>query len=504
MSHGMRSREVSGPPRSPAVAGRSHACSSSAHGPGGLALLRLALACLLAVAVVPLARGAAAQQAPSNIATVGKVTISVEGGSLDAAALAKQLGPTLTTTWEELAAVFASQPAHPVTLAFVPAQPQSALTGLLPIDSGAWADATGQLVLIQTDSWQKRTPTEITELLRNALSRGFMQAAAAGKMPLGLLQGTAIFVERPLLPEESRLGSVVRTAQQSPGLPAWTLLLPDQPPAADQITAATVNYAVVSFLVNRYGIASYQQFVHLVGQTGDWQAAMEKAFGEPAATIEGRWRDNLSQWYTTGWQVNVLAGFDLSPAQGLFDRGAYTAAKGYLQPSQQLFSQLGDRERLGKVEALLAQCDVGIQAEQVMGNVKSALDNHDYDRANQLLSQAEQLYTLLPKDQRPADLLTTYHTLADRGELALTTLTKAQNQSGNWSKTRGTRQLALSAGDGFSTLGDSARSQTAQSIVSRMDVRQQRIVLSLGGLGVLLLFWLATWLWARAPQKTRW
>lgn len=491
--------QVTGPKRSPAKAGPFHARAiTSARS------FRLALACLVMLTMLPTAH-AAAQQAATSTATVGKVTISVEGGgSLDAAALAKQLGPTLTTAWEELAAVFASQPVHPITLAFVPAQPQDALTGLFPIDSGAWADPTGQLVLIQSDSWGKRTPNEIVELLRNALSRGFMQGAAAGKMPVGLMQGTALFVERPLLPEQSRLGSVVRTAAQTPGLPAWSLLMPYQLPIANETTEAAVAYAVVSFLVDRYGIASFQQFIHLTGQTGDWQAAMAKAFGEPAATIEGRWRDNLTQWYTTGWRVNVLTGFDLTPAQELFARGAYTAAKGYLQPSQQLFSQLGDRERLSKVEALLAQCDVGIQAEQVMGNVKSALDGHDYGRASQLLSQAEQLYTLLPKEQRPASLLTTYHTLADRGQQATTTLVAAQAQSGNWGKTRGTRRMALSAGQSFSSLGDTARGQSAQALVSQMDVRQHRIVLSLGGLGALLLFWLATWLWARSPQKTRW
>ncbi len=470
--------------------------------------LHLAIAGLLLLGVLPLASGAAGQQAStsSSIATAGKVTISVENGAqLNAAALAKQLGPTLTTIWGEFSAIFATQPTHTVTLALVPAPSSATVAGMLPIDSGAWADATGQLVLIQSDTWQTRTPAQVAELLRNALSRGFMQSAAKGRMPVGLMQGTALFTERPLLPEQSRLGSVVRTAAQSPGIPAWPVLLPDQPPATDQATAAAESYAVVSFLVDRYGINSFQQFIQTIGATGgDWQAAMAKAFGEPAAQIESRWRDGLTQWYTTGWRINVLTGFDLSPAQGLFDRGAYTAAKGYLQPSQQLFSQLGDKERLSKVEALLAQCDVGIQTEQVMGNVKSALDGHDYARASQLLDQAEQLYALLPKDQRPASLLSTYHALADRGLRATKTLGKAQSQSGNWGKTRETRRLALTAGESFSTLGDADRTQAARKLASQMDVRQHRVTLSLGGLGTLLLFWLALWLWARSPQKTRW
>lgn len=468
-------------------------------------LFSLVLACLLLVTDAR-TTGAVALQASPTVATVGKVTISVEGGAqLDAGALAKQLGSTLTTTWEEFSAVFATQPARSVTLAFIPAPSNEALTGLLPIDSNAWADVTGQLVLIRSDTWQKRTPDEIAELLRNALSRGFMQTAAAGKMPVGLMQGTALFTERPLLPEQSRLGSVVRTSAQTPGIPAWSILLPDQPAAADETIAAAQSYAVVSFLVDRYGIEEYQQFIRAIGAShGDWPTAMAHAFGEPAASIESRWHDGLTQWYTTGWRINVLTGFDLSPAQGLFERGAYTAAKGYLQPSQQLFSQLGDRERLSKVEALLAQCDVGIQAEQVMGNVKSALDGHDYARASQLLSQAEQLYALLPKDQRPASLLSTYHSLADRGQQATTTLAKAEHQAGNWGQTRQTRHLALAAGDSFSTLGDANQTQAARTLVTQMDTRQHRVVLSLGGLGALLLFWLALWLWARSPQKTRW
>ena len=105
---------------------------------------------------------------------------------------------------------------------------------------------------------------------------------------------------------------------------------------------------------------------------------------------------------------------------------------------------------------------------------------------------------------RPTAQIATYRELSGRGNTATAKLAEAEEMATNWARTIGARELAVEAGTAFSSLGDAERVAQAQTLVDVLDVRQDRLLLALAGLGLLALVWLGFWLWARAPERLRW
>jgi len=56
--------------------------------------------------------------------------------------------------------------------------------------------------------------------------------------------------------------------------------------AAQSETAAAQGYAVVAFLLDRYGLAPWQRFVVSTRTAPDMSAALALAYGKPAAALE--------------------------------------------------------------------------------------------------------------------------------------------------------------------------------------------------------------------------
>ncbi len=478
----------------------------SAPRPLARALTALVLCAVLLAAIAP-ALGAA----PATTSTdLGKVRISVDAGApLGTADLVERFGPTITESTEQFGTLFAAQPAIPIVLTFAVAPADGTLdatrlSGLQPIAPDAWVSPTGGRLVLALTPFLARSPTEAENVLRNALGRAYAQTAAAGHLPPGLLDGIARYLEVPVLARQARLGSLVQRAYQAGTLPVWSALFTARPLPADQEAVEATNYAAVSYLIDRYGIGAFQRFTAELAGGGGWPAAMQTAFGEPADVIEARWREDLPRWFETGWQTSAVTAFDLAPAAALLERGAYEAARGSLQRSQHLFTELGDNERLARVEALIAQCDVGIQVEGLMTEAQSALTAHDYPRAFLLLDQAERLAVALPETHRPTAQVATYRTLATQGTSASERLAEAEREATNWARTVRARELAVTAGTTFSALGDVERTERAQALVRTLDIRQGRLLLALAGFGVLALVWLGFWLWARAPERLRW
>ncbi len=475
-------------------------------------IARLLCACaVFAMLLTSVAPTTAQTRQPTSMTDVGKVRLVIVGDApVSVAELAARVSPAIQEITGQFGSLFATQPTTPIIFTFATTPSATELSGLrsiTPAGTDAWASPTAGRVVFALDPFLARTPTEMDNLLRNALGRAYAQTAAHGRVPAGLLDGIARYLETPVLARQARLGAQVQAAYQAGTVPQWSTLLPGVPPPSDPAgaeAAEAANYAVVSYLIDRYGVGAFQRFIHALPDAGDWSAAMRTAFTEPAATIEARWTEDLPRWFESGWQTSVVAAFDLAPAEQLLQRGAYEAARGSLQRSQALFTELDDSGRLARVEALIAQCDVGIQVEGLMGEAQAALSAHDYPRALLLLDQAERLAVALPEAHRPTAQIATYRDLASRGNAATAQLAEADAMATNWARTLEARERAVEAGTAFSALGDAERVAEAQSLVDHLDVRQGRLLLALAGLGLLTLIWLAFWLWSHAPERLRW
>ncbi|MCC6315774.1 MAG: hypothetical protein IT337_17390 [Thermomicrobiales bacterium] len=349
------------------------------------------------------------------------------------------------------------------------------------------------------------TPVEADNAFSSAIARRLAIEATNGQLAPAFTEGFTLYAREPLTPVLSRYAALLQNANAQGGLLSWADLhrtVTGEMASTD--LAVAEQYAVTAFLIDHYGISAYRAFLNASATTTDWRMALQTGYRLPANEIESAWRDDLSRWTNSGWKTNIIAGFDLDPARALLERGNYAAAKAMLERSQRLFSEIGDEVSLQTVSTLLTQCDVGLQAEALMTQTEDALRQFNYAGAGDLLTQAEAQYARLPPDQRPTAVLTAYRDLTNRGLTAIAQLDNANRLAGSWTEFPRARDDALAAGATFAQLGDADRLEATTLVLDRIDERQRRLVLLLGGLAVISLIWLLLWRKHGVNQTMRW
>jgi hypothetical protein len=366
-----------------------------------------------------------------------------------------------------------------------------------------FADQTTSDITLLLSSFNKMSEIEATNQLRHAISHLVTGIASGGNMPWGFDEGIAQYIERPVNEKLARTASLVQSSNQRGALPSWFDM--NRPNAfVDPPVAAAQSYAVISFLIDGFGIVPLRQFLTELRTASVWTDAMRTAYGRDPNDMEKQWAQNLSTWTAGKWRENLVAAFDLEPAKTLLAQANYAAAKAALDPSQALFEQLDAPDQLALVKGMIAQCDIGIQAESLMVQTQQALESNAYDRAANLLSQAKLQFAQLPPEQQPTDMIASYETLSNNGLTAASRLDEATRMSHSWRDYPEARRAAREAGTTYSALGDEAGKNRAQAVLDDLDRRQRRIVLLLGALAVLTIVWLGLWLWARGPSELRW
>ncbi len=359
---------------------------------------------------------------------------------------------------------------------------------------GIWFDSVSGQILIDGPSLTGQTEIEAINQVRSVIASALAWRVSDGYLSPLFVAGFARYAQRPLTPVISRYAANLQNANSQGQLLSWAdLHRSASGEAASSEVAQASEYAVTAWLIDHYQLDRYRQFVTSMGTTHDWRAAIEQTYGVPAAELEREWRDDLPRWTNSGWKTNIIAGFDLDPARALLERGNYAASKASLERSQRLFSELGDQENLQVVTALLAQTEVGLQAEALMTQTEAALRQHDYERASDLIAQAEAQYSRMPPDQRPEAVLADYRARSDAGLEAIERLENATRLAGSWTEFPQARSDALAAGRAFAELGDATRLAAAETTLDAIDERVRRLVFLLGGLAFLSLVWLILW-----------
>lgn len=438
-------------------------------------------------------------------AGAGRVTITVEHGApVDAATMAETYGGAITGAWPQFAALFDAEPATPQVVAFVSTVDPADMPGMRWVTDFAFVSIDGSVAVIAVEPFLALTPTEAGNILRNVVSRGFIQAAAGGAMPAGLLDGIARYVETPVLARQARLGSLVQGQDQAGTLPGWDQIVSASAPDLSPEVQTANAYALAAFLTDRYGVAGLTDLVTGFAATADWSANLAATFSQTEGDLANAWGQFLPRWFATGWRDNAVSAFDLDRAEILFARGAYEAAAAEAERSQRLFIDLEDQVGLSQVEALLAQCAIGLQADTLMANAQTALEAHDYASAAALIAEADGMYAVLPEEHRPASIMDRYSQLASNGVEAEARLERARGEADGWLSVTSARDDAVAAGDTFASMGNIDGVAEASEVVGAIDSRVQRLVFVLSALVIVLGAWLGVWLWQRAPSRLRW
>jgi hypothetical protein len=371
-------------------------------------------------------------------------------------------------------------------------------------DVGAFADPPAHDISILLPNFSAKTDLEAENELRHATSHVLTGVASDFNMPLGIDEGLAIYMERPVNPKLARIAGLVQGANQRGETLSWSDLNRPNPPAVSQDMLAAESYAMVAYLISRGRLPAIQHFLAALKTDVSWRDAVLTGFGRSSDELERQWQENLPRWVAGSWKDNLIAGFDTAPAEALLAKGDYEGAKRALERSQQLFTELKDDERKAEVERLISECDTGIQAEALMVQVQQSLENHAYDRASTLLAQARGQYDQLPEEQRPTELLATYEGIATTGTDAGKTLDEAIRLSQDWGDYPEARRAALDAGSDYASLGDQEMAGRAQGVLDNLQNRQRRIVLLLGALAIITVVWLALWLWTKGRPELDW
>jgi hypothetical protein len=448
-----------------------------------------------------LVSGASAQTtAESNL-----ITVSVKStGSVDTATIESGVRPIIDTALDELSSLFNYQPNLTLAIAFGSPPDEATRKRLQSVDDLAWIDPAAGTAIVDLNLYTQRSPVEAGNVIRNLVARLALFEVTGGALSAGLNDGIASYFERPVLAEQARRGSLVQQVDIAQELPDLTTLVNASPTLLDPETSTSLHYAFAAFIAEHYGIASLQQVVLQSRGSTNWQAPLTGATGQTIDQVATAWDQFLPRWFSGGWQFNAFNGFDMSMAQGLFDRGAYASAISMAEQSQALFSQLNDTVRLSEVEGFISLNAIGVRAEQLMKEVQTSLEAFDYDRANSKLIEAEEQYAYLPESHRPGSLISTWRSMIDSGLKANANAAEAYALAGNWSNTREARDYAITSGNGFAAIGDAERAQASQQLVSNLNLRLQRITLAAIAVVILVAVWLWVWLWARAPRRFQW
>jgi len=369
--------------------------------------LAIAPAAVGMAAGVALPMAASAQEAaplpppPAMTVPAGLVTASTDhfryigaaDGStgMDPEAFAVAYGPALEAALAEAGAV-AGMPRGRLDVVLFPDGPSldAALAGQEEVPlrpSPVAADPPVGDLAVALEPLLSASPQEAEADLRHGVALVAARRAADWNLPRGFGEGFAAYAEHPSSARLARSAALVQDAFRRDATLTWSDLNRPRAVQGDPAVFAAHAYSVTAFLVERYGLRTYGEFLVALADEPDWRAAMRSVYQRAPSELEAQWRENLPRWTAGGWRDNLFAGFELEPARAAIETGRYAAAQRDLERSLRLFTDLGLTDNQAEAEPLLRQAERGLQAEALMGQVEQALGRHAYERADALLDE---------------------------------------------------------------------------------------------------------------------
>jgi hypothetical protein len=246
------------------------------------------------------------------------------------------------------------------------------------------------------------------------------------------------------------------------------------------------SYSVMSFLADKYGMGAFAHFMSGLRAGARWERALTDAYGKPVSQLETEWHAYLPGFLKDGWQQNLLAAYDLSPGVALYDAGQFKGAKEHFALSEKLYADLGRTERHTEAAGYLAKAEKAEAGADLAAQARKSLEAYDYSTAHEQASRAVQAFDELSLKTQ-SDIATETAALAQQGLDAITMLARAQDHLDRFDLPSA-RAEARFASQTFSQLGDAARTQEANKIVSSLSfafTAAGAVVLALGLLALV-------------------
>lgn len=387
--------------------------------------------------------------------------------------------------YTEMSATFGHQIATPIILRLYPnldyyyeLNPMArGLDGIV-----AHADFRRNEVAVILSQTAEQSEQEVQNNVRHELTHMFIADLSENRLNAGFQEGIAQFLESPQSDLEAKLNALRVAVDQQRLLP-WSAF--DQREAVYQNVQISYpqSLSIVSFLAQRDGFPKLREFIAISAQSSGYRSALERSYGVSADKLEQEWLSWLPGYLSGSVSATAPVANDTSRAERLFQSGDYAAAEQEVTTVMQALRQQDNTQKLADAELLLGRIRQSIQAEQLARAAYDALSINDYQQAQPLIIQAQQLYTAA-QDARQTAVLEEYARRAERGILADQALKAARDYARTlrYPQARSLTDQALSA---YLALGDQTRISEARQLRGFLDQRQSLLggVLLLLGMG---------------------
>lgn len=224
------------------------------------------------------------------------------------------------------------------------------------------------------------TDEELVNNIRHEMTHLFASFLSDGKLTSGFQEGIAQYLEKPT-DKSSQEPALLEQAFEQDRLLSWAELDQARKVYSDPQVAYPQTLAMVSFLIDRYGLPTFIDFIKALATEPGYRSALEIAYGKPADQLEAEWLLYLPEYFDGRWQINAVYAYDLSDVIRLVENAAYTDAETRLTEIIALLEATDQREVLAQAEALLARTHQGQTAGALADEARAALQAGDYNLA---------------------------------------------------------------------------------------------------------------------------
>lgn len=389
--------------------------------------------------------------------------------------------------YADLATVFEVELQTPINLRLFPTEESyyevnplaEALTGVV-----AHALNSREEIAIALPRTRPLTEEELVNNIRHELTHLFASYLSDGKLTAGFQEGIAQYLEKPVgrsAPEPALL----QQAFDQGRLLTWAELDEARQVYRDPQVAYPQTLSIVTFLVDRYGLPTFIEFLRVSAQEPGYRSALEAAYGKPADELEAEWLAYLPEYFEGRWQINAIYAYDLSRVTTLVEQGAYSSAETELTEIISLLESTDQTDTLATAEALLARARQGQAAAALADEARQALQTSDYALAVTKGNQAIAAYEALGYRDRIPEIQLYIHR-AEIGREALGQLSRGEQLLDSLRFIEAEEEI-YEATILLQSLNNQAASQRGQELLAESAQRQSLLAYAILGIGLALL-----------------
>lgn len=413
----------------------------------------------------------------------------------------EQLAGLVDPIAEQMAALHDYTLRQPLTIRLygtTDAYAQSSDLARTPYGQIAQASPKTRELAIAEPRLRNLTPEQLRNLFRRGLSQLMLAELTQGRMPVGLLQGAAQYSEAPT-PEVEVNARALDKARRDRVMLSWADLAAPERFAAQSEVAAAEGYAIVAFLLDRYGLAAWQRFIAATRTAPDGLTALAQAYGKPLATLESEWQTYLPEYFGGSYRINYFARYDLNLARSHLQAGRYHEARDEVETIARFITGAGRAAKEAELRDLARQVAQGLEADLLLAQGQAQMASFQYATARDTFLQAKARYeaiSALTKMEEAATALAA----AEAGLAAIDQLEQSKRLLSEM-KYGEAREAALAAIKVFASLSDEERYRQSYVIIQELDANLTRIAYVLAALALANVGWAAWRLTAQARRR---